>query len=163
MSGEQDQSTADKLREKQKEGVLEWLPKLRYHISKTCTKVGIHRTTLQYWLKNDKDFKEKYDAVMEEKMDDSEERLYLLSQGIPEIDKDGKLTGWKVRPHFGALVVQLKAQAKNRGYGDHIVIDDKRDDDNVRGKSDKELLQEIERIREKYAEYGDDDRENSTE
>lgn len=161
MSGQQDKSTADKLREKQKEGVLEWLPKLRYHISKTCQKVGIHRTTLQYWLKHDDDFKEKYDAVFEEKMDDSEERLYLLSQGIPEIDKDGKLTGWKVRPHFGALVVQLKAQAKNRGYGDHIVIDDKRDDE-VAGKTNADLIKEMQKIQERYAEYGDDG-ENNTE
>lgn len=143
-------STADKKREKQKEALLEWLPKLRYHISKTCKKVGIHRTTLQYWLKNDEEFKDKYDAVHEEKMDDSEERLYLLSQGIPEIDANGKLTGWKVKPHFGALVVQLKAQAKDRGYGDHIVIDDNRDED-TRNKTDEQLLAEMQKIKQRYA------------
>lgn len=159
-----EKSTADIKREKQKEAILEHLPKMRYHISKTCKKVGIHRTTLQYWLKNDKEFKDKYEAVHEEKMDDSEERLYLLSQGIPEIDKDGKLTGWKVKPHFGALVTQLKAQAKNRGYGDHIVIDDQRDgDEDIERKSDKELLKEMERIKKRYAEYDNGDGENNTD
>lgn len=144
-------SSAEILREKQKEKLLELLPKLRYHISKTCERVGVHRTTLQNWLKNDADFKEKYEAVHEAKMDDAEERLYLLGHGIPELDKDGKLKGWKVKPHFGALVVQLKAQAKNRGYGDHIVIDDKRDDDNIRNKTDEELLAEMEEIRKRFS------------
>lgn len=156
-----DKSTAEVQREKQKEAVLEWLPKLRYHISKTCKKVGIHRTTLQYWLKKDSEFKKKYDAVHEEKMDDSEERLYLLSQGIPEIDDKGKLTGWKVRPHFGALVVQLKAQAKDRGYGDHIVIDDTRDEESMRNKTDKELLAEMQEIKKRYANDEQDGGDNT--
>lgn len=148
------ESVAEQLRAKQKEQVLEWLPKLRFHISKTCKKVGIHRTTLQYWLKTDEEFKKNYLAVQEEKMDDSEERLFLLSQGIPKIDQNGKLTGWEVRPHFGALVTLLKAQAKDRGYGDYIEIDDKREGDiDVANKTDKEIFAELKKIQERYSTY----------
>jgi len=134
-------------REKQKKAILDLLPKLRYSVSKTCEKVGIHRNTLLNWKNNDENFRKEYIAVLEKKIDDSEERLYLLSQGIPEIDENGKLIGWKVKPHFGALVAQLKAQAKNRGYGDQITINDMQViEQNISVKTEQELIQEMIKI-----------------
>lgn len=147
---------------KQKERFLELLPLNRYHISNTCKKVGVHRNTFLYWKKTDEDFKNRYDDIQEQKMDDSEERLYLLSQGIPKIDKSGKLIGWEVKPNLGALVVQLKAQAKDRGYGDHIVIDDKREDE-LRNKTDEELMQEIAKLQKRYLKNDENGENNKTE
>lgn len=136
----------DEVRKEKKEKLLILLPKMRFHISNTCKKIGIHRNTFSNWIKSDRDFKDRYEEIKQSKIDDSEERLYLLSQGIPKIDDSGKLIGWEVKPHFGALVTQLKAQAKERGYGDCVIIKDDKEND-TRNLTDSELIAEMENIR----------------
>lgn len=138
----------ESISDKQKKAFLEQFIANRYHIANTAKKVGVHRNTVLGWRKNDKEFRQAFEDLLETKIDDTEERLYLSAQGIPEI-KNGKLVGWKSKPNVRALEILLKAQAKNRGYGDHIVIDDQRADDHE-GKSDEELLAEIERIKKRY-------------
>lgn len=141
--------------EKQKEAFLAKFSKNRYHIGKTAKDVGVHRNTILHWRKMDEDFRKAYVSCLEEKIDDSEERLYLLAQGIPKI-KNGKLVGWIEKPHVRALEIQLKAQAKDRGYGDSIVIDDQREETH-REKTDEQLISEMEAIKDRYKEYDGDE------
>jgi len=152
MSKGEEKKRERELTKKQKIAFLELYPKNRYHIGATCKKVGIHRNTLLYWRKKDLEFKANLEAIEEERIDDSEERLFLLGQGIPDINKDGKLVGWVVKPHFGALQLHLKAKAKNRGYGDHITIDDNREED-YREFTEDEILEQMERMKGDYMDY----------
>lgn len=136
--------------QRQKDKFLELFPKLRYHKGKTAKAVGVHRNTVLYWLKNDEEFKANYNSLLEERIDDNEERLFLLAQGIPKINKKGVLVGWIEKPNVRALEIQMKALAKHRGYGGaEIVVRESKEDD-YSNKTDEELLAEIERIKERY-------------
>lgn len=141
----------------QKEAFLKHFAALRYNLSKTAKKVGIHRNTVANWRSTDKVFKLRYSELLEEKIDNSEERLYLVGMGIPEIE-DNTLVGWKVKPNVRALEIHLKAVAKDRGYGDHVVIDDQREETNHEAKTNEELMAEMELIKERYSneESGDE-------
>ena len=147
----------EKKRKRQKERFLELMPKKRYNISKVCGIIGIHRNTVLSWRKKDNEFLEAFNEMQERKLDDSEETLYLISQGIPKLETDEdtgvkRLIGWEVRPHFGALMAQLQAQGKGRGYGNHLIIEDNRDEDE-RDKTDEEILAELTKIQNRYKGY----------
>jgi hypothetical protein len=138
--------------EKKKELFLATLPKKNYHIGKTCAAIKVGRRTFYDWKSNDEVFAEKYDDLIQEDIDDSEERVRLLRQGIPKFDQTGKFVGWKERPHFGALTYHLNAKAKDRGYGNVIEIDDKRDD--PRKMSDEELYAAVMKARQQFMDEG---------
>lgn len=144
-------------REALKKALIELLPNKGYHVGKACKELGIGRRTYYNWLEEDDDFADQIDEVFAYDVDDSEERLRLLRQGLPKMEKDAngvlKFKGWIEKPHFGALVVHLQAKAKDRGYGREIKVDDvrKRESDKL---SDKELYDEMKRLE---GLYGNDD------
>lgn len=139
----------DERREEMKKALIELLPMKAYHVGKACKELGIGRRTYYGWLEEDEDFADQIDEVFAYDVDDSEERLRLLRQGIPRMEKDEtgalKFKGWIEKPHFGALVVHLQAKAKDRGYGRELKIEDtrRRATDNL---SDKELYDEMKRL-----------------
>ena len=101
---------------------LELLPKKNYNISKTCKACKISRATFYVWKGDDKEFADKVKEMEEADIDDSEEKMRLLRQGVPDFDKEGKFVGWKVKPHFGALLAHLESKAKKRGWGKSVEI-----------------------------------------
>jgi hypothetical protein len=123
---------------------LEVLPKKGYHIGKTCKAVGIGRRTFYNWKEDDEQFAEDYEEEIQSDIDDSEEKMKLLRQGVPKFDKDGKFIGWIERPHFQALALHLQSKAKDRGWGQSIEVTRKVDDG--RQLSDEELLAEIQNL-----------------
>lgn len=139
----------DERRDDLKKALIELLPKKAYHVGKCCKELGISRKTYYRWIEEDDDFADDIDEVFAYDVDDSEERLRLLRQGLPKMEKDAdgtlKFKGWVEKPHFGALVVHLQAKAKDRGYGREIKVDDvrKRESDKL---SDKELYDEMKRL-----------------
>lgn len=140
-------------RKHKKELIIQLLPKKNYHIGKVLKVVGISRMTFKRWRDDDVEFNERIEEVFQYDVDDSEEKLKLLRSGIPEFDKEtGKFIGWKEKPHFGALVFHLKAKAKDRGYGDSLEINDKREP--LRKMSDEELFNEIQKLNKIYNEEG---------
>lgn len=146
-------------REELKKALIELLPMKAYHVGKACKELGIGRRTYYNWMEEDEDFADQIDEVFAYDVDDSEERLRLLRQGIPKMEKDKetgvlKFKGWIEKPHFGALVVHLQAKAKDRGYGRQIQIDDtrKRETDSM---TDKELYDEMKRLEELYGKDAD--------
>ncbi len=124
-------------RETKKEMFLNILEKKNYNISKTCKAINIERKTYYNWRKDDAVFDADCEALFQADVDDSEERLKLLRMGVPKTGVGGEFIGWKVKPHFGALVTHLKAKAKDRGYGDSIEI--KNPHEALKGKTDEEI------------------------
>jgi len=142
-------------RKHKKKLIIQLLPKKNYHIGKVLKAVGISRMTFKRWRDEDVEFNEECEEVFQYDVDDSEEKLKLLRAGIPEFDKEtGKFIGWKEKPHFGALVLHLKAKAKDRGYGDSLEIADKRNKESLRKMSDEELFNEIQKLNKIYNEEG---------
>lgn len=146
----------DKQRTEQKKAIIDLLPKKGYHIGKVCKQVGISRGTFYKWKREDEEFDEQTDETFQYDVDDSEERLRLLRQGLPRLAEDGTFLGWIEKPHFGALVKHLEAKAKDRGYGRQIQIDDRRHE-NEPSMTDKEMFDEIKRLE---GLYSDDDEED---
>lgn len=135
----------DEEKKQKKALIIKLLPKKNYHIGKVVTDVGISRRTYNRWRLDDSDFDEACEEVFCYDVDDSEEKLKLLRQGLPKFDDDGRFVGWIERPHFGALTLHLQAKAKDRGYGQSIEVDDKRDKQ-IRSMGDKELFDEVTKL-----------------
>ena len=134
--------TKKETREK-KASFLALLPRKNYHIGKTCDAVKLGRRTFYTWLDNDKEFKDKYEELLEFDIDDSEEKMKLLRQGVPEF-KDNVFVGWIEKPHFQALALHLQSKAKDRGWGQSIEVKDSRED--MRKMSDQELFNEVQKL-----------------
>lgn len=155
---------ADKERARKKKAFIKLLPKFGYHIGKTCKEIGINRQTYYQWCLKDDEFKERTHEQFEYDVDDSEEKIRLLRQGLPRFDENGKFVGWIEKPHFGALLAHLKAKGGQRGYGDKLEITDDRLD-KERAMSDEELYAEIMKMKESYFddENTDDEKPDETE
>lgn len=105
-----------------KNSVIELFPKKNYHISNTCAAVKISRQTWRRWRKEDPVFNAKISELEEQDIDDSETQMRLLRQGVAKYNKKGEFTGWKVRPHFGALLKHLESKARDRGWGAFVTL-----------------------------------------
>jgi len=150
----------EKRQEKQnnKEKFLEAFAGQGYNITKTAKLIGVHRNTILKWRNEDEEFDRAFKEAKESKTDVAEERVYLLMCGIPETDENGKLIGWKEKPHFGALRMYLATQARDRGYGEHLTI--VREEENHDVKSDEQLLREIEEMKSKFLDEEEDEYDN---
>jgi len=124
--------------------IIELLPRKNYHIGKVCEAVGISRRQFYRWMEDDEEFNEKVEDKRAYDIDDSEEKMKLLRHGVPKLNADGKLVGWIVKPHFGALITHLKAKAKDRGYGDSLSITNENGE--LRTMSDEELMAEAAKL-----------------
>ena len=85
---------------KQKKEFIEIYKKSVCNISVACDKINIDRTTYYNWFSQDKDFKEKCEAVKESLIDKIEGKLYKL------INEDNPT----------AIIFALKTLGKARGY-----------------------------------------------
>lgn len=136
--------------EKNKELFLENLPKYNGHIGKTCAAVGISRGIFYVWESNDIKFKEKYLDYCESKVDDGEETVKRMSEGIPDFDKDGNWIGWKVKPNATILKLYMQSKAKHRGFGQSIEITGEKKE--ASKMSDAEIIAELERAKKQLEE-----------
>lgn len=82
------------------------LEKTGNNVSKACDIVGIDRDTHYKWLKNDPDYRAKYQALEEKEGDKVEEVLKTLVQ-----DKDTT-----------AVIFYCKTKLKNRGYSERVDV-----------------------------------------
>ena len=74
------------------------------------------RSSLNKWLANDTVLREIYEETQKSKIDFVESQMLLLIQGIPMLDKDKNMIGWRERPSESLIKFFLEAQAKQRGY-----------------------------------------------
>lgn len=148
MSGEENEKGLTAIQEK----FLELFASRAYNISKTAKAVGVHRNTVLLWRKSNKQFEQAFLEKKMERVDTSEETLFLLAHGVKDIDKDGKFVGWKVMPHFQALKMDLEANGRDRGYGQRLEITKPKGEEDYEGKTEDEMLRELEKEMERYGE-----------
>lgn len=80
--------------------------------------IGIKsRSTVWEWRKTDTAFARALVDAREREGDWYENQLRTLSAGIPEVDENGKLIGWKEKPEISAIQTVLNAKFRDRGYG----------------------------------------------
>jgi len=92
-----------------------------FNQTKALEAVGIKsRTTIFEWRKTDKRFSDALIEAREAEGDWYENQLKTLASGIPDVDKEKKLIGWKEKPDLGAIQTILNAKFKDRGYGYRI-------------------------------------------
>jgi hypothetical protein len=132
-------------RAKVKKDIIDLLPKKAFHIGKVCKEVRISRKTFYNWKDEDEDFRDAIDEIKEYDIDDSEEKLRLLRQGLPRFNEEGKFVGWIEKPHFGALSLHLEAKGKDRGYGKSLEIRDNRKEE-LKKFTDEELWEKMKKI-----------------
>jgi hypothetical protein len=83
-----------------KKAVLEALEKSMGVVTQALRVAGVGRTTFYQWMKHDKDFKEKVNAMPEIALDFAESRLFNAIQ-------NGNIAG---------IIFYLKTKGKARGY-----------------------------------------------
>lgn len=90
-----------------KEAYVKTLQQCFGNISKACSIVGISRSSIYNWMKDDPDFKDKVDNINEYIIDEVENALFTQI-------KDGSTP---------ATIFYLKTKAKHRGYVEKQEID----------------------------------------
>lgn len=73
-------------------------------------------SALNKWLAADSKMREIYDEVLESRLDFCESQMFTLIQGVPVIDKNGKLIAWKEKPSEKLIQFYLETRGKERGY-----------------------------------------------
>jgi hypothetical protein len=92
---------------KNKIRMLEELKRSMGIVSLACDKANLSRTQFYKWLKDDDDFRQKYEEIEERQIDFVESRLF---QNI----KNGDAT---------SIIFYLKTKGKKRGYQEKTEID----------------------------------------
>lgn len=89
-----------------------------FNISKACRAFNnLRRSSFQYWMDNDAEFKERYNELNEYRFDTAEESLFHLIKGVPKkTDKDGSVLTWHIKPDRKAIEFFLRTKGGHRGY-----------------------------------------------
>ena len=98
----------------------EMLQALRKHkgiVWKACEDVGITRHQHNDWMRDDIDYKQVYDGIMEDRTDYVESKLLELVDGAYyEVITEHGVTSLKDSPNAQAVKFYLSTKAKHRGY-----------------------------------------------
>jgi len=97
----------------------------------------LERGTVYDWIRNDEIFKNEYDTLRNELLDESEKMHQLLRRGIPIYNNDtAEIIAWQEKPDRQAIEFYLKTKGRDRGY-----IEKQEIDQNI--KIDKPLIIQI--------------------
>lgn len=92
-------------------------------------RLGVSRSTLYSWLKEDSGFVKAVEEAREQFLDLAETNLLRLISGVPKMTKDEngeeRFAGWEVRPSEKAIIFLLTTRGKHRGYVETTEIDAK--------------------------------------
>ena len=103
-----------------KAAFLELLPKYNYNIGKACNQINVSRCTVATWKKRDEDFREKLDELIDNDLDNAEEKLRYLIGETPQENDDISLgvhsKDHKIR-NTAAQALMFKLRFTHKGYG----------------------------------------------
>lgn len=100
----------------EKEKFLEVLRNKGFHIAKACLAYPIARKTFYEWCDKDDWFKQAYEDLKEEEIDDAELDLQKFRKGVEKVDSKGNHVSWIIEPNPTATIFFLKTKGKKRGY-----------------------------------------------
>ena len=85
---------------------------------------GLDRGSVYNWIKEDEMFKNEYELLKFELLDEAEKMHQLLRRGIPIYDEETKkIIAWQEKPDRQAIEFFLKAKGRDRGYFEQSSID----------------------------------------
>jgi hypothetical protein len=77
---------------------------------------GLDRGTVYNWIKDDELFKQEYELLKFELLDEAEKMHQLLRRGIPIKDESNNIIAWQEKPDRAAIEFFLKCKGRERGY-----------------------------------------------
>lgn len=97
------------------------LKKTRGNLTNTAELLGVVRSTLWLWAKQDEDFAEAIKDVRKGKLDQFVTTAELLALGIPDIDPETKkVVGWVEKPDGLMLRYFMSTLGRDEGFGEGL-------------------------------------------
>lgn len=99
------------------------LKKTRGNLTNTAELLGVVRSTLWLWAKQDEDFAEAIKDVRKGKLDQFVTTAELLALGIPDIDPETKkVVGWVEKPDGLMLRYFMSTLGRDEGFGENLDV-----------------------------------------
>lgn len=92
--------------------------KLGGNLTKVAEYFGVSRTSIHKWRHDDPEFEQCIIDSRKRMFDRCIEIGYALALGIPELDEDNKIIGWKERPDSNMVRYLLGTLGRDEGFGD---------------------------------------------
>ena len=96
--------------------------KAKGNMTKVAEMFGVSRVSVFYWCKQNPKFMQCIEDQRGRALDVYLNTADLVARGIPKLDKDKKLIGWKVPPDSNMLRYLIGKLGINEGFGDKVDI-----------------------------------------
>lgn len=83
--------------------------------------LGVNRTTIWQWAKDDTEFAEAITASRKKMLDECLAAARIVAVGIP-ITNNGKFEGWQERPDPSMLRYLISTLGRDEGFGENLDI-----------------------------------------
>ena len=94
-------------------------------VSRIATALGVARKTIYEWCDRNAEYQAVLDEYKGKLLDECLKVARLTALGIPKLDSDKKVIGWKERPDRQMLRYFISTLGKKEGYGESIDITSK--------------------------------------
>ena len=94
-------------------------------IGKIAECFGVSRLTIYRWMEDDPRLKEAIENYRGKLLDECLKSARIVALGIPTLDKDKKVIGWKEKPDSYMLRYLIGTLGKKEGFGESIDVTSK--------------------------------------
>lgn len=94
-------------------------------VSRIATALGVNRKTIYDWCNKNEEYQAVLDEYKGKMLDECLKVARITALGIPVLDKNNKVVGWKERPDGQMLRYFISTLGKKEGYGESIDITSK--------------------------------------
>lgn len=92
------------------------------NLSNASKMLGVSRVSIYKWVKEDQNY---FDIILNSRknlLDKCISTAQLVAMGIPDIDKTGRIIGWKEKPDSHMLRYFMSTLGKDEGFGESMEI-----------------------------------------
>lgn len=101
----------------------ETLAKTGGHLTNTAAILGVDRSTVWEWSKNDPDFETAIRASRKKMLDDALMTANVVALGIPIRDQQtGRIVGWEQPPDSSMLRYLMSTLGKDEDFGEEVTL-----------------------------------------
>ena len=91
-------------------------------VSRIATALGVARKTIYEWCNKNEEYQAVLDEYKGKLLDECLKVARLTALGIPKLDKDRKVIGWKERPDGNMLRYFISTLGRKEGYAESIDV-----------------------------------------
>ena len=92
------------------------------HLTNTAAILGVDRSTLWEWAKNDPEFENAVRASRKKMLDDAVMTANIVALGIPIKDPQGRVVGWEQPPDSSMLRYLMSTLGKDEDFGEEVTL-----------------------------------------